>query len=185
MSEFLEDREQFSSLYRAHARGLLVYFTRRTFDAELALDLTAETFAQAYSARARFRGTTDEEAGGWLYTIARRQLARYFEAGAVQRRLMERLGVQRPHATDAEIERIEELAGLEQLRGTLREQLAELGPGVRDALWLRVVDEQPYATVATMLGITEQTARARVSRALKTVAEGLAAVPQLTPEDVR
>ena len=43
----LADVEAFVALYREHAEALLVFFARRTLDAEAAADLTAETFAQA------------------------------------------------------------------------------------------------------------------------------------------
>ncbi len=185
MAGFLDDREGFSRFYRAHARDVLLFFTRRTFDAEAALDLTAETFATAFASRASLRGESDVEAGGWLFAIARRQLARYFEAGSASRELARRLGVEAPVAGDEELERIEELAGLATLRAVLREQLTGLDAGQRQALWLRVVDEQPYALVASALGISEQAARARVSRALRAVGESLAATPFNVEEGLR
>jgi RNA polymerase sigma-70 factor (ECF subfamily) len=110
MDRFLADPQKFSDFYRSHAKAvliLLIYFTRRTFDAEVALDLTAETFASAYAARDKFRGTTDQEAGGRLFTIARRQLAGYFDDGAASARLRGKLGIVSPSAPDAELERIE------------------------------------------------------------------------------
>lgn len=179
---FLSDPDAFAMFYRAHARTLLLFFTRRTFDAEAALDLTAETFAAAFASRRSFRGATEQEAGAWLFTIARRQLARYFEAGRVSRELVRQLGVEVPVTGDAELERIEELAGLGSLRAALREQLLGLDAGQRDALWLRVVDEQPYARVAERLGITEQAARTRVSRALREIAESLSATVGVSEE---
>ena len=182
---FLGDSGAFSVFYRAHARTLLLFFTRRTFDAEEALDLTAETFAAAFASRRTFRGTTDQEAGGWLFAIARRQLARYFEAGAVSRELVRQLGVETPVAAGAELERIEELAGLGRLRAVLRDQLVALDAGQRQAVWLRVVNEQPYARVARELGISEQAARARVSRALRALGESLAATSLAGMEDLR
>jgi RNA polymerase sigma factor (sigma-70 family) len=172
---FLGDRDAFSSFYRANARTLLLFFTRRTFDAEAALDLTAETFAQAFASRGGFRGSSDEEAGAWLFAIARRQLARYFQAGAVSQDLVRRLGVVSPIASSGELERIEELADLGSLRAALRDQVGALEAGQRQALWLRVVDEQPYARVAQQLGISEQAARARVSRALRAIEGSLTA----------
>jgi RNA polymerase sigma-70 factor (ECF subfamily) len=175
---FLSSEADFSRFYREHAEGLLIFFTRRCFDPQVALDLTAETFAQAFASRRGFRGTAEAEAGGWLYAIARRQLARYFEHGSVGRRLGRRLAGGVPLAGDAELERIEELASLSEVRSLLREQLELLEPGQREALWLRVVDEQPYATVAQRLGISEQAARTRVSRALRTLSEPLAAVAE-------
>jgi DNA-directed RNA polymerase specialized sigma24 family protein len=71
--------DAFGGFYDAHFEGLLGYLTRLTCDAEAGLDLTAETFAQAFLTRQRFRGTTDAEAAAWLYRIAKRQLARYFK----------------------------------------------------------------------------------------------------------
>src|SRR5579884_2813393 len=159
MESFLADSEAFSAFYRAHARALVVFFARRTLDAEAAVDLTAETFAAAFASRRSFRGDADAQAGGWLFAIARRQLARYFEAGVAARELRQRLGISMPAASEAELERIEELAGLDDLRTVLREQLARLDRGQRQALWLRVVNERPYVEVAAQLGITEQAAR--------------------------
>jgi hypothetical protein len=43
----------FSTLYRRHAEGVLGFFSRRTSEPQAALDLTAETFAQAFAGRRR------------------------------------------------------------------------------------------------------------------------------------
>jgi predicted DNA-binding protein (UPF0251 family) len=43
----------------------------------------------------------------------------------------------------------------------------------RDALRLRVVEERSYAEVALLLGVSEQAARARVSRGLRALAGAL------------
>src|SRR3954469_12736923 len=45
----------FEEFYGRHVDALLGFFSRRTRDAELAADLTAETFAAALSAPRRFR----------------------------------------------------------------------------------------------------------------------------------
>ncbi|HEV2813472.1 MAG TPA: sigma factor, partial [Solirubrobacteraceae bacterium] len=70
-----------SALYREHRETLLVFFVRRTGDAEVALDLWAETFARALRGAPRFRGDTLEEQAAWLYAIARRLLADYHRRG--------------------------------------------------------------------------------------------------------
>jgi RNA polymerase sigma factor (sigma-70 family) len=179
---FLADEAAFSQFYRAHSRGLLVFLARRTFDSQAALDLTAETFAQAFAARRSFRGGSELEAKGWLFVIARRQLSRYCDEGAVRKRLLERVRVQAPVASVGELERIDELAGLDVLRAAVREQLALLEGGQREALRLRVVDEQPYSSVAAALGISEHAARMRVSRALRLLGEALHGVPDTFEE---
>ena len=163
----------FTDVYRTQARALLVFFVRRTFDVEAARDLTAETFAQAFEHRRRFRGSTDAEAVGWLYAIARHQLSRYVRRGVVERKAVGRLGIRVPAIEAEDYERIVELAGLGELRDRVAAAFAGLSDGQRDALRLRVIDERPYPEVAAALGVSEQTARARVSRALRGLADAL------------
>lgn len=171
----LVDEKAFSAFYREHAERVLVFFVRRTCDVDAALDLTAETFAQAFAGRRRFRGSTSEEAAVWLFVIASRQFAGYLRRGYAQRRLVDRLRVDVPRADDEEMERVMELAGINALRGLISEELARLSDEQRDALRLRVVDEMPYAGVAERLGISERAARMRVSRALAGLAAALEA----------
>ena len=164
---------EFADFYRHRAQGLLVFFVRRTFDVETARDLTAETFAQAFEHRNRFRGTSDEQATGWLYGIARHQLSRYARKGVVEREAIERLGVQLPTVSHDDYQRVVELAGLSRMRDHVALAFSTLSDDQRLALQLRVIDEQPYSTVARSLGVSEQTARARVSRALSRLADTL------------
>jgi RNA polymerase sigma-70 factor (ECF subfamily) len=96
----------------------------------------------------------------------------------VERRALERAGFQRRALSDPEYERIEELAGLSELREQVAAGLDGLGEEHRAALQLRIVEERPYAEVAVALGVSEQTARARVSRAV-------AALRQSLPLDAR
>jgi RNA polymerase sigma-70 factor (ECF subfamily) len=161
----------FDAFYRSHAGALLRYFARRTLDPEAAADLTAETFARAYQHRGQFRGTTEQEAGGWLYTIAQRQLLHYQKRGAVEKKALRRLGIQEPQLTEGEYERIEELAELDSLRATIAAALKQLPPSTRLALTLRVVEDLDYREIAERLDIKEPAARARVSRALRGLAE--------------
>lgn len=165
--------EAFGDFFDAYFDDLLRYLTRRTCDAEAGLDLTAESFAQAYLSRRRFRGSTEGEAAAWLYRIAKRQLARYFKKGAAEQRALRRLGLERPEL-DLETERqLERLASLDEVRTALSAELNELSPARREALQLRVIDELPYREVARRLEISEAAARARVSRALRELAVAL------------
>jgi RNA polymerase sigma-70 factor (ECF subfamily) len=179
---WLADDVAFSRFYRGHAQALLVYFTRRTYDVDSALDLTAETFAQAFAARHRFRGRSDAQADAWLFAIASSQLAAYLRRGYAQRRLLTRLGVQVPEASAPEIERVLDLAGLGSLRAVIAQELSRLSGEQRDALQLRVIDELPYADVASRLGISEQAARMRVSRGLSALARAVESAPPLIEE---
>ena len=153
-------------LYVRHREDLLAFIVRRTSDTEVALDLWAETFAQAVASRGRYRGQTDEEAAAWLYGIARRQLARYYRRGSAERRAMNRLGIERPaidRNTEAEIIR---RAGLDDVREAIALGVAMLPEDAREAIRLRIVDELSYPDLAARLAITEQAARKRVSRGM-------------------
>jgi RNA polymerase sigma-70 factor (ECF subfamily) len=165
--------ELFGEFFRQHFDRIAAYLARSVCDPDLALELTAETFAQAYVARGRFRGSTSEEAEAWIYRIARRQLARYFRRGEVARRAMKRLQMQVPRIDADTRAEVEELADLAGLRSALRTELQRIPRSQRDALWLRVVEELPYAEVSDRLGISEEAARTRVSRGLKSLSGAL------------
>jgi RNA polymerase sigma-70 factor (ECF subfamily) len=148
-------------------------FTRRCYDAQLALDLVGETFARAHARRARFRGQSEADAIAWIWAIARDALRDALRRGRAERRALSRLGIEPPQLTDEELVRIEQLAGLEDLRAALSEALERLAPEQREALRLRVVQELDYATVASRLGVSQATARARVSRGLRSLTVAL------------
>ena len=168
--------DDISRLYSRHAEELLGYFARRTLQAEVAVDLVGETFARAFADRTQFRGVEDGEAIAWVFAIARHQLSDYFRRGHVERRALARLGVEVPALVDGDYERVEELAALAERRVWVSERVADLSSDQSDALRLRVVEERSYAEVALTLGVSEQTARARVSRALRALRE--TAVPE-------
>jgi len=159
------------ALHARHHDDLLLFLVRRTADPEVALDLWSETFAQAVAGRRTFRGRTEEEAAGWLYGIAKRQLARYFRRGYAEQRAMHKLGLERPPANEELLADIAHRAQLDAMRVELAAALASLSESVREVVKLRVVDERPYSEIASMLSITEQAARTRVSRGLAALAD--------------
>jgi RNA polymerase sigma factor (sigma-70 family) len=165
--------DAFVALYRRESKLVLRFCARQVLDAESAVDLCAETFAQAFRGRGSFRGTTEEEARAWLLTIARRQIARYLKKGVLDKRAREALGIVTPRLQEGEAEEIERQLGLAPLREALAEGLERLGGEQREALRLRVVEERPYPEVASSLGVSEATARARVSRGLRALAAGV------------
>ncbi|HEX3693199.1 MAG TPA: RNA polymerase sigma factor [Solirubrobacteraceae bacterium] len=165
--------DHFTRLYRRHAQSLLLYFQRRVHDPELARDLLAESFEAAIAGGPGFRGETEEELSGWLWTIARNTLAEHGRRALGERRRMRRLGPGRGALSDREIERVEELAGIADLREAVVRRLAELPHDQREAVRLRVLDEVSYREIAASMKISEETARARVSRGLRTLGGAL------------
>ena len=159
------------ALYEDHRDDLLAYLARRTADPEVALDLLAETFAQAIASQKKFRAGGDPV--GWLYGIAKKQLALYYRRGRIEQKALKRLDIERHPPSPEVVAEIAHRAGLEQLRGELQAAMAVLSPSTRDAVRLRVVDELSYGDLADRLGISEGAARARVSRGLSALAGAL------------
>jgi RNA polymerase sigma-70 factor (ECF subfamily) len=156
------DPDAFRELYDRYAARVHGYFVRRTRDEAAALDLTAETFAQAWLVRARFRDEAAGSAAPWLFGIARNALLMSVRRGAIERRAAERLGLMdrldhppataQPDPTWAH--------GADELLETLPESL-------REAVRLRVIEDLDYQRVADALGTSPSAARVRVHRGLE------------------
>lgn len=162
--------EAFRDFYVANVQRVVVFFTRRTLNAEIALDLTGETFAVALQRRRQFRGRTDAEAEAWLFAIARSQLAHYWRRGVAERKALQQVGLDPPSVAQTELERIEELAGLPELRRRVQRAIAGLHPQQAYVVIQRIVAEREYADLAHELGVSQDVVRARVSRGLRALA---------------
>jgi RNA polymerase sigma factor (sigma-70 family) len=127
---------------------------------DLVLDLVAETFARALERREQFdprRGS----AVGWLLRIAHHVLVDAARRGRVADESRRRLGMERVLVEDAQLELIERSS-----ESDLQRALSELPIEQRVAIEGRVLEEQPYAAIATQIGRSEQVVRKRVSRGL-------------------
>jgi RNA polymerase sigma-70 factor (ECF subfamily) len=159
--------DDYTRLYRRHAQSLLLYFQRRVHEPELARDLLAETFEAAIAGGPSFRGDSEAELSGWLWSIARNTLAEHGRREQSQQARARRLGSPRAALSDREIERIEELAGISELREAVAQRLSELPEEQREAVRLRVLEDLSYREIAGSMRINVDTARARVSRGLR------------------
>jgi RNA polymerase sigma factor (sigma-70 family) len=164
------DPAGFEELYARHVDTLVGFFARRTRDAELAADLTAETFAAALSSRRRYRPESGA-AVAWLFGIAMKKLADAQRRGYAERRARRKMGMERIELTDADIARIDEL-GQSTMASALLEALA---PDQRDAVRAHVLDERSYAEIAADQRVSEAVVRKRVSRGLASVRQRMGA----------
>ena len=138
---------------------------RETGNRELAADLAAEVFAAALTASRRYR----EERGSvaaWLLGIARNKLLESRRRMRVEDSARRRLGLEPVPFSDADLERVEELAGRDQ---EILALLDGLPPAMREALSGRVLQERSYEELAAELSCSESVVRQRVSRGLKTL----------------
>jgi RNA polymerase sigma factor (sigma-70 family) len=155
----------FSRLYVAYEALIAGFLMRRARDAQLAADLTAETFAAAILGADRFRDE-GQSALPWLLGIAGHLLSRAQERGRAEHRALGRLGIEQLAVGEASLERVEALAEAEDPSNPFLQALERLPESQRDAVRAYVIDEQPYPELARQLGVTEATVRQRVSRGL-------------------
>jgi RNA polymerase sigma-70 factor (ECF subfamily) len=175
-----ERPERFDAVFVAYWDNVLRFMVRRTFDPEVAFDITAETFTTMLAHLHDFRGDTEAAGQAWMWRIARSQLTKWHESGSVERRNRDRLKIDVASPGTDELERIEELADTEALRRRVRRALTTLQPGPRRLLEMRVVQEWSYDEVAVELGISTDAARVRIARALAVLR---AAVDQLADDE--
>jgi RNA polymerase sigma factor (sigma-70 family) len=158
------DADAFVAFYRRHLGLILEFFLRRTGDPELTADLTAEVFAAALLAAERYR-PGERPALAWLYGIAAHKLADSRRRGRVEDEARRRLAFEPLAIDDADLARVEELADVGG--GAAESALLSLPPDQRDAVLARVVEERPYAEIASEMHCSELLVRQRVSRGLR------------------
>jgi RNA polymerase sigma factor (sigma-70 family) len=155
------DALAFRQLYDRYAERVYRFHLGRSRNADAAHDLTAETFAQAWLGRTRFRDEAGGSAGPWLFAIARHVVSASVRRGRLERAACERLGV---------LERIDRepatAAPDESWLDGLHEALGELPDTQVAAIRLRYVEDLPYDELARTLDTTPQAARVRVHRGL-------------------
>jgi RNA polymerase sigma-70 factor, ECF subfamily len=169
------DPQAFRAFYERYAVWVHSWFQRQTGSDSVALDLTAETFAQAWHSLKRFRDLADGSGAPWLFGIARNLLRQYHKHNRIETAARQRLGLPLAFAESEEYERVDERVAAAAMAPALAVAVEGLPAEQRRALELRVVDQLPYDEVAGRLGCSENAARLRVSRALRQLTLALGA----------
>jgi RNA polymerase sigma-70 factor (ECF subfamily) len=151
----------FESAFRAHYAPVYRFIARRV-GAELAEDLAAEVFATAYRRRDSYEPSRGS-LRSWLYGIAANVMRGHWRDEQQLLELDARMGAPGPEAAfaDAADDRVVAAALAPRIAGAL----AALSPDQRDVLLLYAWAELSHEEIAAALGITQGTARSRLSRA--------------------
>jgi RNA polymerase sigma factor (sigma-70 family) len=157
--------DAFAGFYRRCERPLLGFFMSQTGRADLATDLTAETFARALEDVEAFdpgRGHGDQ----WLFGIARHVWGDSLRRGRVESAARVRLGLPDTVLSDHAAEVISRLSASTSPASAA---LAELPESQHTAVLARVIGERGYPEIATDLECSEALVRQNVSRGLRTM----------------
>lgn len=160
-SPFLTART-FEQLYVLHSGKVFGYAARRV-GPDLAEEITAQVFAEAWASRERFdvdRGTPVV----WLLGIATNLLRRYRRTEMVQLRAFARTGVDSPARTSDEavvVERMTATVGW----AAVAQALADMPDVDREILTLAGWAGLSYDDIAAVLDLSLGTVKSRLSRA--------------------
>ncbi len=162
LQRFNRERSEsaFRELVRRHSP--LVFSTalrKLNGDRAAAQDVMQDVFTLLVRKAAALEGI---QLSGWLYRQACRRASNHVRAESRRRK--------REYAAVSTMAGGTESSELAEIADEVDEAMIDLPHADRDALVLRFFDERSFLTVAGSLGITEEAARKRVSRALERLA---------------
>src|SRR5690242_6840894 len=157
----LEDRARFAAVFASHFE-LVHGCVRRRLGVDLADELAAETFVQAFQFRRRYQASVGP-VEAWLLGIATNLVRRHRRTE--QRRL--RAYARRPsEAVDDDATALAEgRVVAAAARGAISRALASMRAVDRDVLLLFAWEDLSYTEIAGALGIPVGTVRSRLARA--------------------
>jgi RNA polymerase sigma-70 factor (ECF subfamily) len=154
---------EFERLYRANVDAVTAYFARRTADAQLVADLTADTFVAVIAGFGSFdprKGT----ARAWIFGIAGHVYASYCASYSQQQNRLQRLAGRRDLDPD-QVEELLERIDAERDGRNLIAQLAALPVADREVVELVDIAGLRPKEAAAALGLSPGTVRMRLMRA--------------------
>lgn len=169
-----DDPHAVDLLYRRHVDSVYAFAFRRCGDAELAADVTAETFAAAILAAHTYRPDA-APVRGWLCGIARHKTVDAQRRNHAERRARERLGIRQPAAHHDDLDALEErLDALDRGRD-IKRLVEDLPPGERQAVTAVIMGDLDPIDVAQQLDLTVPTLRKRLRRGVRRLADQMEA----------
>lgn len=163
------DKAAFSELYRTYLPLVLRWCLRATGDRELAADLSSEVFAEALVKCDRYRAEAGS-VGAWLLGIATNKLRESRRRNRIEDSARRKLRLEPEAFTDADLELVDELVGMDERLQALTQQLPT---DQREAVVARIIDERTYEEIASELRCSQSLVRQRVSRGLRTLRSDL------------
>jgi RNA polymerase sigma-70 factor, ECF subfamily len=176
LKEIESDPERFGELYEAFQGKIFGYVYRRTTDYEVARDITAETFLNAYVNIGRFKWNNISLLY-WLYKIATNELNKYFNSRKYKPhslcRIQEEYGIDITDNSNAETESIKLQDELERHQDFIRmnDSVRKLDTKYQDVISLRFFEQKSIKEIALILDKKEGTVKSLLSRGIDKLKE--------------
>ncbi|MBP9772132.1 MAG: RNA polymerase sigma factor [Candidatus Pacebacteria bacterium] len=151
------DEAAFGEFYKSLSGRVFSYVVPRAGSREEALDLMQEVFLNIWSARLRFDYRNDASVYGFVFTIARRVLARHYGNRAKDKAIE---AMTQDERYDMDIDSLGDVH-------TVERALVELSEDDRDIVTLRYWSGLSFAEIAGIQGKAETAVRVKHHRALE------------------
>ena len=156
----LGEGEAFEKILLKYQKRIFNFIKLMVRDAELAKDMTQETFTRAYAALNTFR--IESDFSPWLYRIAYNICHDYIRSKARREEQTDQEAEDESDLWHTRLSKPEEVYQTSELRERLLSSLEKLKPIFREALILRHYEEFSYAEIAEILGVSVNAVRIRV-----------------------
>ena len=137
-------------IYREHAKTVYGFLLSKTKNAELAEELTQETFYQALKGIDCFEGKSSVTT--WLCSIAKNQWSNYLKKHKTQELIGDEIETLATQSTEEHV--IERMNRVE-----LMKLLHQLDEPMREVMYLRISGDLSFREIGEVLGRTENWAR--------------------------
>ena len=161
------DDDAFACLVRKYQKRVHTLAWRKTGDFHIAEDITQETFLQVYRKLPTLKDPS--QFPGWLYVITNRHCLAWLRKKRVQTQPLEEIDIamteQTSYSKHIAAEQAESAAAAK--RELVKNLLAKLKESDRTVITLYYLSEMTYAEIGEFLGVSAETVRIRVRRALQ------------------
>jgi len=148
------DMNAFHELYERLSQPLFGFVTARTNSRDDAKDVLQDIFIDVWRALPKFSYSSDKELYSFVYTVAKRKLARYYDSQGKTIQYTEQHVQENYESMDAE-------------SMSFLPIIQKLKPKYREVLELRYWSQLPFADIAKFLKTQETTVKVRHHRALQ------------------
>jgi len=177
-----QDPEAFGRLYDRYYQLVFGFMYNRTGHAEVAKDLTSETFFQALKNFHKYKPQKNVPFKSWLFSIAVAQVANYYRQRS---KMMTITTEEAPELVDREEYRPDIAYRLGEDEGELKQQiellhgfLKELSPKYQTMITLRYFSHMTVPEIAQITKTKEGTIKSILHRAIKQLQEYMDATKQ-------
>ncbi|MDG1950272.1 MAG: sigma-70 family RNA polymerase sigma factor [bacterium] len=165
------DAEAFGQLYDTYYQPIFGFMYNRSGNAELAKDLTSETFFQALKNIHKYKPRKGARFKSWLFAIAVAQVGNYYRS---RKKFLEITTEEAPEIAsrddfrpDIAYKMGEDEGELKEKIELLREVMKQLNEKQQTILTLRYFSKMTVPEISATIGMKEGTIKSHIHRALK------------------